>query len=194
MSLPRALRCTVLALTVGVLATVAGPASASAPTAVSHSASVSAPASAGATAVAPTSTGPTSSGPAPSPPSPSPGPAPPATPGTAAVPSPAREAAAAISDPTPFRGDRVTVTGTGFAPDEEVTASLPSRNRGQLGSAVADRSGRVTIPVSVPATLPDGDQEVLLSGTSGQRASTGFALRSLLAELLTRFIRWWPAG
>jgi 5'-nucleotidase len=106
----------------------------------------------------------------------------------------ATEAIAAISDPTPFRGDRVTVTGSGFAPDEKVTASLPSRNQGQLGNAIADGDGRVAIPVSVPATLPDGDQEVLLTGTSGERASTGFALRSLLEELLTRFIRWWPAG
>jgi hypothetical protein len=86
------------------------------------------------------------------------------------------------------------VTGTGFTPGEKVTASLPSRNRGQLGSAVADAAGRVGIPVSVPATLPDGDQEVLLTGTSGERASTGFELHSLLADLLTRFIRWWPAG
>jgi hypothetical protein len=203
-SLPRALRCSVLALTVGVLTTVAGPASASAPTTVSVSAGPSSgaststgPTSSRPSTTAPTSTRPSSTAPASTGPtstaatSTGPGPA---APGTAAVPSPARAAAAAISDPTPFRGDRVTVTGTGFSPDEEVTASLPSRNRGQLGSAVADRSGRVTIAVSVPATLPDGDQEVLLSGTSGQRASTGFALRSLLEELLTRFIRWWPAG
>jgi hypothetical protein len=206
-SLPRALRCTVLALTVGVLTTVSGPASASAPTTVSVSAGPSSGASTstGPTSARPSTTTPTSTRPSSTAPSSTgptstattstgPGPAAPATPGTAAVPSPARAAAAAISDPTPFRGDRVTVTGTGFSPDEEVTASLPSRNRGQLGSAVADRSGRVTIAVSVPATLPDGDQEVLLSGTSGQRASTGFALRSLLAELVTRFIRWWPAG
>ena len=41
-------------------------------------------------------------------------------------------------------GERVTVTGTGFEPGERVTASLPSRNRGQLGSAVAGADGRVT--------------------------------------------------
>ncbi len=103
------------------------------------------------------------------------------------------DAAAGISDPTPLRGDRVTVTGTGFTPNEKVTASLPSRNQGQLGSAVADAGGHVSIPVGVPTTLPDGDQEVLLTGTSGERASTGFALRPLLEDLLDRFLRWWPA-
>jgi hypothetical protein len=102
-------------------------------------------------------------------------------------------ATAVISDPTPLRGDRVTVTGTGFTAAEKVTASLPSRNQGQLGSAVADVDGRVSISVGVPTTLPDGDQEVLLTGTSGERASTGFALRPLLEDLLDRFLRWWPA-
>ena len=102
------------------------------------------------------------------------------------------DATAAISDPTPLRGDQVTVTGTGFAADEKVTASLPSRNQGQLGSAVADADGRVSIPVGVPTTLPDGDQEVLLTGTSGERASTGFALRPLLADVLDRLLRWRP--
>jgi hypothetical protein len=103
------------------------------------------------------------------------------------------DATAVISDPTPLRGDRVTVTGAGFTADEKVTASLPSRNQGQLGSAVADVDGRVSIPVGVPTTLPDGDQEVLLTGTSGERASTGFALRPLLEDVLDRFLRWWPA-
>jgi hypothetical protein len=103
------------------------------------------------------------------------------------------DATAAISDPTPSRGDRVTVTGTGFTVDEKVTASLPSRNQGQLGSAVADEEGRVSIEVDVPTSLTDGDQEVLLTGTSGERASTGFALRPLLEDVLDRFLRWWPA-
>jgi hypothetical protein len=102
------------------------------------------------------------------------------------------DATAAISDPAPSRGDRVTVTGTGFTAEEKVTASLPSRNQGQLGSALADEDGRVSIPVDVPTTLTDGDQEVLLTGTSGERASTGFALRPLLADVLDRLLRWWP--
>jgi predicted extracellular nuclease len=102
--------------------------------------------------------------------------------------------AAAVSDTRPLRGDRVTVTGSGFAPGEEVTASLPSRNRGHLGSAVAGADGRVSIPVTVPVALPAGDQEVLLSDTSGTQASTGFQLRSLLEDVRTRLLRWWQHG
>jgi 5'-nucleotidase len=100
-------------------------------------------------------------------------------------------AQATISDPKPYRGDRVTVTGTGFEPGERVTASLPSRNRGQLGSAVADAEGTVTIRFTVPVLLPAGDQEVLLRGTSGETASTSFQLRTLLQELLDRLLGWW---
>jgi hypothetical protein len=85
----------------------------------------------------------------------------------------------------------VTVTGTGFPPEERVTASLPSRNRGELGAAVADDEGSVTITFQVPSTLPEGDQEVLLTGTSGVQAGTGFALRPLLQDLLVRLVRWW---
>ncbi|WP_222196198.1 ExeM/NucH family extracellular endonuclease [Modestobacter italicus] len=103
-------------------------------------------------------------------------------------------AQATISDPRPYRGERITVTGTGFEPGERVTASLPSRNRGQLGSAVADSEGTVTIRFTVPVLLPTGDQEVLLRGTSGETASTGFELRSVLQELLDRLIGWWHRG
>jgi 5'-nucleotidase len=100
-------------------------------------------------------------------------------------------ATATISDAEPYRRDQVIVTGAGFLPGEKVTASLPSRNRGQLGSAVADADGRVSLSVAVPVALPAGDQEVVLTGTSGEGASTSFHLRPLLEELLTRFIRWW---
>ena len=101
---------------------------------------------------------------------------------------------ATISDPAPLRHDEVTVTGTGFPPEERVTASLPSRNRGELGAAVADGEGSVTITFQVPAALPEGDQEVLLSGTSGLQTGTGFALRPLLQDLLVRLLRWWPVS
>ena len=99
-------------------------------------------------------------------------------------------ATATISDPRPFRGDRITVTGTGFAPGERVTASLPSRVRGQLGTATADAEGRVTIRFTVPVALPPGDQEVRLTGTSGETASTGFQLRTALQELRDRLVRF----
>lgn len=88
---------------------------------------------------------------------------------------------AAISDDRPFRGDMITVTGTGFAPGERVSAALASRERGQLGSAVADADGTATITFRVPFALPAGDQEVRLTGASGEPASTGFELRSLVA-------------
>src|SRR3954451_2207443 len=103
-------------------------------------------------------------------------------------------ATAEISDVQPLRGDRITATGTGFTPGERVTASLPSRNRGELGTAVADREGGVSISFRVRGTLPAGDQEVLLTGTSGEQASTGFSLRPLVADLLDRLLRWWPAN
>ncbi|WP_369138911.1 hypothetical protein [Modestobacter versicolor] len=100
-------------------------------------------------------------------------------------------ATATISEPYPLGGDPVTVTGNGFAPGEEVDASLPSRTRGQLGSAVADAEGQVSIAFSVPLALPVGDQEVRLTGTSGETASTGFQLRTALEELRERLLRWW---
>jgi 5'-nucleotidase len=103
-------------------------------------------------------------------------------------------AAAAISEPRPLRAERVTVTGTGFAPGERVTASLPSRNRGQLGTATADAEGRASITFRVPVVLPAGNQDVQLTSTSGETASTGFWLRPRLEELLAGLTRWWPRG
>ena len=103
-------------------------------------------------------------------------------------------ATAAISDPRPFRAERVTVTSTGFAPGERVTASLPSLNRGQLGTATADADGRASITFRVPVVLPAGNQDVQLTGTSGETASTGFWLRPRLEELLAGLTRWWPGG
>ena len=184
-------RSAVLGLTVTLL-TAAGPAIAAGPASAAGLAELVADQSTGSAprpSAAPTLSAPTLSAPTPTVPTSSAAP----TWSTLPAPGPDPDATAAVSDPSPLRGDRITVTGTGFTPGEKVTASLPSRNRGQLGSAVADPAGQVVIPVSVPATLPDGDQEVLLTGTSGERASTGFALHSLLADLLTRFIRWWPA-
>jgi hypothetical protein len=97
-------------------------------------------------------------------------------------------ATATVDAGQPFRGDRVTVTGTGFAAGETVTASLPSRVHGQLGSAVADASGTVRIPVRVPVTLPAGQHDVQLAGSSGETAYTSFTLRTLLQELIARLV------
>jgi 5'-nucleotidase len=108
--------------------------------------------------------------------------------------APEAPASASMSDPRPLRGDRVTVTGTGFTPGEEVTASLPSRTRGELGTGAADATGTVSITVTVPPALPSGDQEVRLTGTSGESASTGFELRTVLEEAIARLVRWWHGG
>ena len=179
-------RTAVLVLTLGVLTTgglVGAPGAAEVPAAYEHVADIGA-------------LDPVPSPPSPSPPSPSP-PAP--SPSWVDDPAPAEPGAdlpvtATISDPAPLRHDEVTVTGGGFPPAERVTASLPSRNRGELGAAVADDDGSVTITFQVPAALPEGDQEVLLSGTSGVQAGTGFALRPPLQDLLVRLLRWWPVS
>ncbi|MEU2347877.1 ExeM/NucH family extracellular endonuclease [Modestobacter sp. NPDC049651] len=96
-------------------------------------------------------------------------------------------ATATISTATPLRGDQVGVTGTGFAAGEKVTVSLPARN-GRLGSAVADGSGTVHVTFRVPVGLPAGAHDVELTGSSGETAPTGFRLRTVLAELVTRLV------
>jgi hypothetical protein len=103
-------------------------------------------------------------------------------------------ATATISADRPLRGDEVTVTGSGFAAGEEVTATLPSRARGQLGSAVAGPDGGVAITFTVPRRLPAGDQQVLLTGDSGEAAGTGFSLRPALVDLVLRLVGFHAGG
>lgn len=102
--------------------------------------------------------------------------------------------AASVSDPQPLREEELTVLGTGFSPEEKVTAELPARLRGQLGTAVAGPDGAVAIPVRVPTALQAGAHEVLLRGSSGATASTSIQLRPLVEDQLTRLARWWPRG
>jgi 5'-nucleotidase len=103
-------------------------------------------------------------------------------------------ATATIGADRPLRGDEVTVTGSGFAAGETVTATLPSRTRGQLGSAVAEPDGEVTITFTVPRRLPAGDQQVLLTGDSGEAAGTGFSLRPALVDLVLRLVGFLTGG
>lgn len=102
--------------------------------------------------------------------------------------------AATVSDPWPLREEEVTVLGTGFSPEEKVTAELPARLRGQLGTAVVGPDGTVAIPVRAPMALQAGAHEVLLRGTSGATASTSIQLRPVVEDQLTRLARWWPRG
>ncbi|WP_249523266.1 hypothetical protein [Modestobacter marinus] len=102
------------------------------------------------------------------------------------------EPTATVSDPQPLREEEVTVIGTGFSPAEKVTAELPARLRGQLGSAVAGPDGTVSIPVRAPTALQAGAHEVVLRGSSGTTASTSVQLRPLVEDQLARLARWWP--
>jgi 5'-nucleotidase len=111
-------------------------------------------------------------------------------PGATAVAGPGRvgpncDAAAVISDDTPFRGNRVTVTGTKFAAGEEVTFTLDTG--AVLGTASADDAGTVTVTPRVPVTLPAGTYTVTLTGAAtGETASDTFRLDPLWLEILTR--------
>ncbi len=92
-------------------------------------------------------------------------------------------ATATVSEPRPFRGDRVTVTGSDFGPGEQVTVTLGSR---RLGTGTADDAGTVSVVVRVPVLLSAGDQQLTLTGTSGETATTTVTLRTLLGELIDR--------
>jgi 5'-nucleotidase len=111
-------------------------------------------------------------------------------PGTSAVNGPGVigencNAAAVISDDTPYRGDEVTVTGTGFAAGEQVTATLETG--AVLGSAQADGNGTVTVTHRVPFVLTAGTHTVTLTGANtGETASDTFTLDPLWLELIKR--------
>ncbi|GHE07983.1 ExeM/NucH family extracellular endonuclease [Klenkia taihuensis] len=94
-------------------------------------------------------------------------------------------ATAAVDEDRPFRGDRVTVTGTGFAPGERVTVTIGGRS---AGSGTADAQGTVVLQPRVPVLLGPGEQPVVLTGTSGDTAGTSITLRSLLQELVDRLL------
>lgn len=82
----------------------------------------------------------------------------------------------------------MTVTGTGFTPGQTVTATLASRSA-PLGSAVADGDGTVRIAFTVPVLLPEGPQDVVLSGGEGESAATSFTLRPAYQDAILWLMR-----
>lgn len=105
-----------------------------------------------------------------------------------AAPAPDVPEAATISDDRPLRGDRVTVTGTGFTPGQTVTATLASRSA-TLGTGVADANGTVSISFTVPVFLPQGQQDVVLTGGAEESATTSFTLWPAYQDALLWLLR-----
>jgi 5'-nucleotidase len=90
------------------------------------------------------------------------------------------DATATITDNTPNRGQRVTVTGTAFGNREKVVAVLlkDGRTVRTVGTPTANAQGRVTTSFVVPNNLTAGEFEVRLTGQrAGESASTSFTLR-----------------
>jgi 5'-nucleotidase len=103
-------------------------------------------------------------------------------------------ATAAIADPTPLRGDTVTVTGTGFDAGTTVTATLPSHNGTVLGTGVADANGAVSISFTVPVLLAQGSHPVDVTAADGEKAVTSFTLRPVYQDVLLRLLRFLTTG
>jgi predicted extracellular nuclease len=96
-------------------------------------------------------------------------------------------ASAAISDAAPLRGDQVTLTGTGFAPGQTVVANVASPST-PLGSAVADRTGTVSITFTVPALVHKGTYDVVLTAGDGETARTPFTLQPIGQDVSQRIL------
>lgn len=84
-------------------------------------------------------------------------------PGGGAYPPAAGTQDAAVSDPTPQRGQRVTATSgcREFAPGRSVSVRVGSL---LVGSTIASAQGEAVTSFIVPTTLADGGYEVLFSG------------------------------
>jgi 5'-nucleotidase len=115
--------------------------------------------------------------------------------GSGRTPCNAAAATASMSKATPTRGEQVTVTGSLFEPVEQITATLADGR--VLGSAKADGTGAVSIVFRVPANLPAGQQTVTLTGASGEKASTTFALgtvgsdvKTVVRAIITKLLAW----
>jgi 5'-nucleotidase len=105
-----------------------------------------------------------------------------------------RIASASISNATPTRGDRVTVTGKDFAAGEKVKATLDDGRT--VGTAKADPTGTVTMSFRVPTNLAQGAHTVTLTAASGEKAGAGFTLAPVATDghtVITQVISAIPA-
>jgi hypothetical protein len=71
---------------------------------------------------------------------------------------------AQVSDPTVTRGQQVTVTGDGFAPNQALRVTFAT-GAISLGTTTSDASGRFTAPVRIPTTAPAGSHRILVAGS-----------------------------
>ncbi len=140
----------------------------------SPSATLTATATASATAATPTGTAPPTTTLA-------------ASTGTASVsPSagPVVTATLAVSPTTTNRGGVVTVSGTGFAPNETVSLAIAGAPR---AATTAKADGQGTLPatgLSIPYSLRLGAHTVMATGaTSGRTASAGIVVQSLTPSI-----------
>ncbi|MCL2317034.1 MAG: DUF11 domain-containing protein, partial [Actinomycetia bacterium] len=84
------------------------------------------------------------------------------------------------------QGGQATVTGSGFLPGEDVTATMYS-DPVVIGTKPADPSGNVTFTWTVPSSTPAGDHTVELVGAdSGTTASAPLTVQAAPTVQLTR--------
>lgn len=80
---------------------------------------------------------------------------------------------AGISDPTPDPGQRVTVTGTEWAPGTEVTIRFAGE---PVGFTTVGHDGRFSRSVPIPDDAEAGDAEVAVEGTDAQGEPATFTI------------------
>lgn len=93
-------------------------------------------------------------------------------------------AAPAVASPSVRQGGAQTITGTGFAAHENVSAVLHSTPVA-LGTVRADASGTVRLRFTVPRTLAAGPHTVVLTGRSGLTSRTSFTVTAAPAAVTT---------
>ena len=103
-------------------------------------------------------------------------PTPTPTPGAGTPPpAPAPEAAITVSPERAAVGARLTVSGTSFAPGEQVRLELHSTPV-LLATVTADAQGRFTATLTVPRVAPGAHQVVATGDSSGRRASASLTV------------------